>query len=193
MPSESTIIKSRKGGIFILKNCGKIFEEDIANSFRSNKGLFVCRLNDNSGAWQGNEKSDNSNEKVRFTPKNICDFIIYSNKSNKLLLLELKSFKGKSCPFTNLKEHQIKSLYNGGQKEGTEAYFILNFRDINETYAIRVELIYDFYYKSEKRSFSYEWCKINGLRIKGISRRTRWKYEVEELFKGVSRDYGINV
>jgi len=164
-----------------VKNCGKIFEEDFAKSFRSNKGLFVQRLNDNSGAWQGNGKSDNGNEKVRFTPKNICDFIIYSNKSNKLLLLELKSFKGKSCPFTNFKKHQIDGLYIEGKKEGVEAYSILNFRDLNETYGVKSEVIYEFYKKGQRKSFSYEWCKSNGLCIKGNLKRTRWEYNVEEL------------
>ena len=162
-----------------MKNCGKSFEEDIANSFRSNKELFVRRLNDNSGAWKG--KSDNSNGKVRFTPKNICDFIIYSNKSNKLLLLELKSFKGKSYPFSNLKEHQIKSLYVEGKKEGIESYIVLNFRDLNKTFCVRAELIYEFYEKGERKSFSYEWCKSNGLCISGRLKKKRWEYDVESL------------
>ncbi len=165
-----------------MKNCGKIFEEDFANSFRSNKGLFVLRLNDNSGAWKGNGKSDNSNGKVRFTPKNICDFIVYSNESNKLLLLELKSFKGKSCPFSNLKEHQIKGLYAEGKREGIESYMVLNFRDLkNETYAVKSEHIYEFYEKAERKSLSYEFCKEHGVLIVGRLKRTRWEYDVESL------------
>jgi recombination protein U len=164
-----------------LKNCGKRFEEDFAKSFP--KEVFIYRLRDNAGAWSGHEIGDKGNNGIRFTTTNICDFIAYSSRCNKLLLLELKSFKGKSCPFTNLKEHQIKSLYKEGQKGGAEAYFILNFRDLNETFAVKVELIYNFYQKSERKSFDYGWCKENGLFIAGKLKRTRYEYQVETLMQ----------
>jgi recombination protein U len=165
-----------------LKNCGKIFEEDFAKSFE--KEVFIYKLRDSAGAWNGQEERNKSNGGIRFTTTNICDFIVYSNKSNKLLLLELKSFKGKSCPFSNLKEHQIKSLYLEGQKEGLKAYFVLNFRDLIETYAIDAELIYDFYKRSERKSFDYNWCKENGVFIAGELKRTRFEYQVERLMQG---------
>ena len=160
-----------------MKNYGKLFEEDFARSFP--KEVFIYRLRDSAGAWNSQGIGDKG---IRFTTTNICDFIAYSGKANKLLLLELKSFKGKSCPFTNLKWHQIKSLYTEGKKDKVEAYFILNFRDFNnETYAVKSEHIYEFYEKGERKSFSHDWCKSNGVLIKGKLKRTRWEYDVEEL------------
>jgi len=161
-----------------VKNCGKTFEEDFAKSF---KDIFIYRLRDNAGAWNESVIRNNGKNGIRFTTTNICDFIAYSNKSNKLLLLELKSFKGKSCPFTNFKKHQIEGLYIEGKKEGVEAYAILNFRDLNETFGVRAELIYEFYEKGERKSFSYEFCKEQGVLIVGRLKRTRWEYDVEEL------------
>lgn len=159
-----------------MKNAGKIFESDFVKSFR--KEVFIYRVRDNTGAWSGNNVGNNV---VRFTSQNMCDFIAYSNKSNKLLLLELKSFKGKSCPLVNIKEHQIKMMYIEGQKAGVQAYFILNFRDLNETYAVKADRIYDFYKQSDRKSFDYAWCKENGIFIVGKLKRTRYEYVVESL------------
>lgn len=162
-----------------MKNCGKIFEEDFARSFP--KEAFIYRLRDNVGAWNGQGIGDNRDKGIRFTTTNICDFIAYSSKANKLLLLELKSFKGKSCPFSNLKKHQVEEMYIQGIKDGVEAYFILHFSNFSKTFGIKAELIYEFYKKSERKSFSYEWCKEQGVLIEGRLKRTRWEYEVEEL------------
>lgn len=156
------------------KNAGKIFEEDFADSFPDT--VFIYRLRDTSSSWQGA-----GNGKSRFTVKNICDFIAYSNISNTLLLLELKSFQGKSCPFSNLKPHQVKSLYIEGQKDGVKAYFILNFRDLEETYAIDAELIYQFWEKAERKSFSIDWCRENGTLIEQEIKVTHFKYKVDKL------------
>ena len=51
------------------KNKGKIFEDDFKKSCEA-QGLWVMRLNDTSLSWQ-KEKT------ARFTPNNICDFIVY--------------------------------------------------------------------------------------------------------------------
>lgn len=158
-----------------MKNQGKIFEEDFANSFPEN--IFIYRLRDTSSSWQ----NDNNNSKSRFTVKNICDFIAFSNINKKILLLELKSFKGSSCPFSNVKTHQIESLYVESKKEGINAYFILNFRDKSETFAVKAEKIYKFYRNSERKSFDYNWCSENGIFIDSRLKRTRFAYSIDKL------------
>ena len=105
-----------------MENKGKVFEREFISSFRND--VFYYRLKDSSSSW-GNDKN---NMKSRFTSKNICDFIVYSySNQGRLFLLELKSIQGKSCPFENLKLHQINSLYVESKKTGVEAYFIFNF------------------------------------------------------------------
>ena len=76
-----------------MKNTGKKFEEDIKKSIDDT--AFLYRLKDSGGSWQGGNKG-------RFTPSNICDFILF--KGSKLYLLELKSHKGKSIPYTAIKQ-----------------------------------------------------------------------------------------
>lgn len=159
-----------------MKKKGKIFEEDFANSFPQN--IFIYRLRDTSSSWQNDNNNDS---KSRFTAKNICDFIAFSNINKKILLLELKSFKGSSCPFSNVKTHQIESLYVESQKEGVDAYFIFNFRDISKTFAIKAEKISQFYKKSERKSFDYNWCSENGIFIDSRLKRTRFAYSIDKL------------
>lgn len=160
-----------------MKNQGKIFEEDFANSFPEN--VFIYRLRDTSSSWQ----NDNNNSKSRFTVKNICDFIAFNNINKRILLLELKSFKGKSCTFSNVKIHQIESLYAQCLKDGVDAYFIFNFRDISETFAVKAEKIYQFYENSERKSFNYNWCSENGIFIDSRLKRTRFAYSIEKLLE----------
>ena len=160
-----------------MENKGKVFEREFISSFRND--IFTYRLKDSSSSW-GNDKS---NIKSRFTSKNICDFIVYSysNNDNKgtLFLLELKSIQGKSCPFKNLKLHQINSLYIESKKAGVEAYFIFNFRSYNnQTFAVTADKIYDFYNNSNHKSFSLDWCKENGIFINCKLKRVRYKYDI---------------
>ena len=156
-----------------MENRGKAFEKDFVSSFR--KDIFTYRLKDSSSSW-GNDKN---NVKSRFTPKNICDFIVYSySNQGRLFLLELKSIQGKSCPFKNLKLHQIESLYIESKKTGVEAYFIFNFRSYNnKTFAVTADKIYNFYNNSNSKSFSLEWCRDNGVFINSQLKRTRYKYD----------------
>lgn len=156
-----------------MENRGKSFEKDFVSSF--SKEIFIYRLKDSSSSW-GNDKS---NIKSRFTSKNICDFIVYSSNQGKLFLLELKSVQGKSCPFENLKLHQINSLYIESKKLGIEAYFIFNFRSYNnQTFAVTADKIYDFYNNSNRKSFSLEWCEENGIFISCKLKRVRYSYDI---------------
>lgn len=130
-----------------LKNEGKVFEEDFINSFPTD--VFTYRLRDSAGAWgDGKDGVNDSNtkdtKKSRFTPTNICDFIVHNHIRGETIFLELKSTLQKSMSFSNLKKHQIKGLNEAGKYQGVKSYFIFNFRTLNETYAINAELIYNF-------------------------------------------------
>lgn len=113
--------------------------------------------------------------------KNPCDFLVYSSISKKLLLLELKSCKGKSCPFSNIKTHQISKLYEYSKKDGVEAYFIFNFREVNQTFAVTAQKIHDFYEQAERKSFCLEWCRNNGILIESKLKRIQYSYDISVL------------
>jgi recombination protein U len=133
-------------------NEGKLFEKDFIDSVPEQ--YFKYRLRDSAGTWQGGENT-------RFTPSNICDFIIYTGK---LFLLELKSHKGKSIPLSCIRENQLNGLLEA-YKKGTHAGFIFNFRDINETYYLTANSLNSFMVTNNRKSIPLSYLKESGTLI----------------------------
>ena len=154
-------------------NEGKKFEEDFKKSM-DKYNIWNYRLRDSSGSWSNSNGS-------RFTPKNICDYIAYSN--GELYLLELKSHKGTSLPYTAISDYQLKGLSNIDYP-GIKAYFIINMRDKEKTYAIEAQKIKKYIETSERKSIPISFMDDEGVEIKGIKRRTRFEYDVGELLCG---------
>ena len=71
-------------------NPGKKFENDFQKSINKEE-VFIHRLKD------GATRTGANGEMIRLKNKNLCDFILF--KGNKLVLVELKSFLGKSMSF----------------------------------------------------------------------------------------------
>lgn len=111
--------------------------------------------------------------------KNPCDFILY--RKPKIYLLELKSHKGKSIPFGAIQSYQIELLYQFSIIDAVKAGFIFNFWDVNETYFVEVVSVYHFYHERERKSFSLNWVKENGVALPQKLKRTRFKYELGSL------------
>ena len=164
------------------KNEGKKFEEDFIKSVPDR--CDVTRLKD-AGGW-----SDATN--MRFTSSNPCDFIIYSHEgySNSdipaMYKFELKSLKGKSLPFGNIKPDYekmikfIKALYESEQK-GVVAGFVVNFRDVNETYFVESSRVLEFVESTDRKSIPLQWFKEFGYKIKQSLIRVRWRFDLEWL------------
>ena len=161
-------------------NPGKKFEEDFKNSIDKDS-IFLHRLKDGSTTTASN------GEKIRLKNKNLCDFILY--KDGQLVLVELKSFLGKSMPFTNIKntvDEQMTFLYNLRQeakKPGLKAYMVLNFRDLNETYAVNIDNFDEFYKFTKKKSIDISEVRQLGKQLWQQKNRTRFKYGIESLFE----------
>jgi len=149
-----------------LKNEGKKFEQDFISSVPDT--WFHYRLNDSASSWQGGENS-------RFTPSNICDFIVYNNK---LWLLELKSHKGKSIPLSCIRPKQVTGLLEA-YKKGTNAGYIFNFRDIEKTYYVNANLINAFLVTYDRKSIPLSWIDEMGTLIPQIKKRVRYSYILE--------------
>ena len=147
-----------------MSNEGKRFEQDFIESVPAE--WFKYRLNDSGGAWQGGDKA-------RFTPSNICDFIVYNGN---LWLLELKSHKGKSIPLSCIRPKQVKGLTEACTK-GVDAGYIINFRDTEETYFISVFGVNNYIKQFPlKKSISLSWLKGYGILIPQVKRKTRYGY-----------------
>lgn len=163
---------------------GKKFEQDIKNSF-DNKGLYILRLKDSSGSYSNNEKS-------RFTSTNPCDSISYNIYNKNMLYLECKSTNSASLPFINIKKHQIDEMKKASDEFSyIDAYFLINFRKNEETYAVNVDYIHSFYYsinefnKENRKSIPRKFCQKYGIILESTKKKTRYSYNIEKFMKDI--------
>lgn len=160
-------------------NPGKKFENDFQKSINKEE-VFIHRLKD------GATRTGANGEMIRLKNKNLCDFILF--KGNKLVLVELKSFLGKSMSFSNIKntieeqEKFICNLLQETKKENIKAYFVLNFRELEETYAIEMETFNEFYNNTDKKSINISDVKKLGKKLAQYKKRTSYRYNVDNLF-----------
>lgn len=170
---------------------GKAFEKDFKDSIPDR--CDVTRLKDSGGFTNG--KGTN----MRFASTNPCDFIIFSDyryssglhKVN-MYKLELKSCKGKSLPYGNIKpkNHKGSSLRNsmkfasvlvGSENRGVWAGFIVNFRDTNQTFRVKASVVLGHLQNSDRASIPIAWFEENGTLIKQTLKKVHYRYDLEWL------------
>ena len=104
----------------MAKDKGKEFEEDLKKSIPPE--YYIERYKDDTAGFYG--------------VSNPADYRIY--RKPYLFLFELKSHKGKSLPFSCIRDNQIQGMYKAHLTDGIYAGFIINFRDLEETYYLTV-------------------------------------------------------
>ena len=160
-------------------NSGKRFEENFKKSIPEQ--IAYIRLKD-GGGW-----SDANN--TRFTPKNECDFILYDNRN--MFMLELKSHKGKSIPYTAIKsadkskENVLHKAFKFVERlcefeeKGVVAGFIFNFADVEETYYVPAIGVLSHMLNSGRKSFELDWARsFSEIRI-SKKMKVNYRYDVE--------------
>jgi len=161
-----------------MKSIGKMFEEDFQVS--APEGWFCYRLRDSPGAWSNTSMS-------RFTPKNICDFFLFTGR--RLYGVECKSFKGKSMPYTNIGDHQLSGLLKMSVEKPVNAQglFILNFRDLSETYAINAFKLNALRLLGVRKSFGIDEIRANGILIPQQLIKVHYRYDLTPLGEIVNK------
>jgi len=154
-------------------NEGKKFEEDFKKSVPTE--WFYYRFRDGTASFNKGESSN-----IRFQAKNICDCLIYTGKE--LNLIELKSHKGKSLPLACIRENQLNGLLDAQEKRCL-CYLIVNFRDTEETYLMRITDIKLFIDSTSRKSIPLDYFRKHGIRIKQTKKIIRYRYKLEEIFK----------
>ena len=156
----------------MAKNEGKKFEEDFAKS--APEWLDFTRLID-AGGWG---KADN----LRFTPSNLCDFIVFSGKTHKLYKMELKSVKGISLPFGNINEKKLEKLCESGKaSQLIVPCLVINFRKPESTFIVKAARVKTFMESSPRKSIPMEWAMTAGEKIHQELVRVRYKYDLNWL------------
>jgi len=162
----------------MLMNAGKSFEEDFKRS--TPKGIFFYRLRDGTANFSGGR-----NENVRFQQSNMCDCILFDNRTSdrKLLLLELKSHKGKSIPFNCIRQNQLIELCKANMFKDVYPGIVFNFRDVAETYFVMIDRVEQYIATTERKSIPLDWIRENGIHIPQQIKKVRYKYDIETFLK----------
>lgn len=150
----------------MAKSAGKIFEEDIKASFPLD--FYVERYKDDTARFKG--------------VANPADFRLY--KYPYTFLLELKSHKGKSIPLDKIRDSQIKGMAKAVEYRGVYGGFILNYRDLEETYYIPVMELVWFILSKQRKSIPVDWCREKGVRIAQKKKKVRYTYDIKSWLEG---------
>lgn len=156
-------------------NLGKRFEQNFKRSVPDN--IFYYRFRDGSSSWGGNDK-------VRFQQTNICDCFMFDG--DYLYLLELKSTKGKSLPFNNIKEHQIKDLLWASDYANTICGLVIEFSELSECYFIEISQLKEFYDKTNRKSIPVDYLREKGIKIEIKKLKVNNRFNISKFVKEVS-------
>ncbi len=155
-----------------MANSGKIFEQSFEKSLC--KDIFRYKLRD-SGGW-----SRDSN--TRFSTSNICDYVLYNMNTKQMFLLELKSTKGKSLPFGNIKEKQIKGLLDASDYS-IVCGFVINLS--GECYYLDIKDFNEFYNNTNRKSIPLSLLKEKGIFIPSKLLQKNYRYDLSGLLNEV--------
>lgn len=155
----------------IAQNEGKKFEQDFSNSINKDE-CWLYRLRDNAASFGGGVN-------IRFASSNICDYIMFHNKTKTLYLLELKSTKSSSIPYAMIRDNQIKELTESS-KHNIVSGFIFNYREKNNaTYFMYIQDFNNMTSNITKKSFNIDdLTKYGAIEIDCEKKRTRYRYGV---------------
>ena len=95
--------------------------------------------------------------------------------------LELKSTKGKSLPYNNIKDHQIRDLLWCSEFANVISGFVIEFDSTNECYFIEISQFEKFKEQSDRKSLPIDFCRENGLKIEIINKKVNRQFNVEKF------------
>ena len=80
-------------------------------------------------------------------------------------MIEAKSTQGKSLPFSNIRETQIKCFKNlkKYKEAGIHGMFLIGFSDLKERYMIDSEKILDYIATTDRKSIPVKFLQTEGI------------------------------
>ena len=168
-----------------MKNCGKVFEQELKDSLKvyiAERKYYYYRFNDGTASFGG------TSEDVRFQQSNICDCEVFNTESRTLYFLELKTHKGASIPFSAILGankvsglKKLRKMANANTYNGIVAGYLINFREHEKAYFVNAEEVEIFILADERKSIPLEWCKQYGQDVPMRKLRTNYRLDVENL------------
>lgn len=152
-----------------MTGTGKIFETYFRRSIP--KEVYFYRFKDGTSSWDGG--------KARFQVKNIADCELFYN--GKLFILELKSTKGKSLPYKNIRQSQIDELSRASEYKDIICGFVIDFSELNECYFIKISQFNEYKNKASRNSLPIDYLRENAVKIGVELIRKHKRYAVSDI------------
>ena len=176
----------------VKKNTGKLFEEEVQTSCSEQK-IWYFRVRDVN-------LPPDLRTRVR-VPENPYDSLIY--KDGYLFPTEMKSTKGKSLPFKNIKEHQIESLIaSNTYDDKIIPGFLINFSDEERSFFLHIDDFIKYRECAEQGEKECEGRKVNGssisldycegvaTEITGVKKKVKHRWYINKLIGNLKDKYG---
>ncbi|MBW2003038.1 MAG: Holliday junction resolvase RecU [Deltaproteobacteria bacterium] len=159
------------------KNEGKKFEDDWKNSVP--EWVYYYRFRDGTANFAGEK-----NENVRFQARNMCDCMLFYD--GKLFLLELKSYRGKSIPFSAITGgKKLEEMSKAGTYRRIISGYVFNFRDIVKTFFVKANDVEHYIYHADRKSIPIDWTESKGVEIESRKLISRYRYDIKKFLEGI--------
>ena len=158
-------------------NSGKIFEKNFKASIPPD--VFYYRLRDSPATF-------GSGEQIRFSTSNMCDCVLFGNRT--LFLCELKSHNGKSIPFSCVRENQIEQLTKAAKFPFIIPALVIFFPDVEKCWAVHINDWNNLVDASKKKSANIAEIEQAGFEVGVTKLKVNYKYDVQTMMKDLSED-----
>lgn len=158
-------------------NSGKIFEKNFKASIPP--GVFYYRFRDSPASFgQGTQ--------TRFSTSNICDCLLFGNKT--IFLCELKSHQGKSIPFNCIRENQIEQLTAAAKFPFIIPALVIFFPECERCFAVHINDWNNLVDASTKKSANIAEIEQAGFEVGVTKLKTNFRYDVAKMMKDLMED-----
>lgn len=161
-------------------NSGKIFEQNFKASIPPD--VFYYRLRDSTASFYGG--GDGS--KIRFQAQNMCDCILFGNQA--LFLCELKSHKGKSIPFSCIRQNQIEQLTAAAKFPFIIPALVIFFPDVERCFSIGINDWNNLVDASKKKSANIAEIEPVGFEVEVTKLKVNFRYNVANMMNDLMED-----
>ncbi len=104
-----------------------------------------------------------------------------------LFLLELKSTKGKSIPFSNFRDKQIEDLIEASEF-GIKAGVLIEFSDIKEVYYLDIATLADYIATADRKSVPITFMQEKGVQASVSLLQVNIRIDVDKLIEDIKTD-----
>lgn len=172
------------------KNKGYVFQDNVKKSCLKQDILFY-RFKDSPFSFANSEKT-------KFTTNNVCDCLVFLG--GKLLFLELKSVKGKSKSFSKNEFRQLNDIHKlihnskGIKRYGAYGGFLIEFRELEKTYFIDTDTIYEYFEKEDTKTINIDKLINKGYSYIEIGQKIlvkNYTYDIRSLL--INLKYNVEV